>query len=121
MSIYRIPELQGLSLADAPWSDADATIWSIVEVCVAIACACAITYRPLFNWVFGLHVQDVGSGPCGQSSKPSSANISYPKSHGKGWEDIDSNVFKMKGIPTLEEVSVKSAESESWLRGGEWD
>ena len=121
VSVYRIPKLHGLSLADAPWSDADATIWSIVEVCVAIACACAITYRPLFNWLFGLHVSAAGSGPSGQSSKPSSANISYPKPHGKGWEDIDSNVYKMKGISPVKEVSVISAESESRLTGGEWD
>ena len=113
--------LHGLSLADAPWSDADATIWSTVEVCVAIACACAITYRPLFNWVFGLHVSAVASEPSGQSSKPSAANISYPRSHGKGWEGINGNVYKMEGFPTVEEVSIKAAGSQSRPRAGDWD
>ena len=111
--------LHGLSLADAPWSDADATVWSTVEVCVAIACACAITYRPLFNWVFGLHVSAVASGPSDQSPKPSRANISYPRAHGNGWEDIDGNVYGMKGIPTVENSSVKAADSQSRLRAGD--
>ena len=56
ISIYRIPKLHGLSLQDPSWSDADTTIWSVVEICVAVVCACAIVYRPLFAWVLRIRV-----------------------------------------------------------------
>ena len=52
ISIYRIPKLQGLLLLDPAWDDVDSSIWSIAEISVAILCASAITFRPLFNWVF---------------------------------------------------------------------
>ena len=54
ISIYRIPQLRGLSLDsyDPAWTDVESSIWSIVEVSSATLGACAITYRPLFNWLF---------------------------------------------------------------------
>lgn len=42
-----------ISLADTPWSDVDACIWSVVEVCVGIVGACLPTYRPLFVYLWG--------------------------------------------------------------------
>ena len=82
---------------------------------MAIACACAITYLRLFNGVFGLHVSPVASGPSGQSSKPSATTTSsYPRAHGKGWADIDGNIYKMTAITTVEEVSVEEAENQPW-------
>ena len=54
ISIYRIPQLRGLSLSsyDPTWSDVEPALWSVVEVSTAMLGASAITYRPLFNWVF---------------------------------------------------------------------
>ncbi|MCJ1272070.1 hypothetical protein MMC22_011977 [Lobaria immixta] len=52
ISIYRVPKIGTLSLSDAPWSDVDACVWGVVEVCVGIVSACTPTLRPLFNWVF---------------------------------------------------------------------
>ncbi|MCJ1280168.1 hypothetical protein MMC21_007995 [Puttea exsequens] len=104
VSIYRIPKLHGLSLVDAPWSNADATIWSIVEICVAIACACSITYRPLFNLVFRLNVPAAGvssSERSGKSSRPSLGRISSPRIQRGAWEDIEDGEFKMEGFHTV--------------------
>ncbi|CAF9905470.1 MAG: hypothetical protein ALECFALPRED_000631 [Alectoria fallacina] len=54
VSTYRITQLRGLSLysSDPTWNDVEANIWTIVEVSAAMLGACAITYRPLFNWFF---------------------------------------------------------------------
>lgn len=50
VSLYRIPKMAQLSLSDAPWSDVDACVWGIVEVCLAILSACTPTYPALFRW-----------------------------------------------------------------------
>ncbi|KAK3173075.1 hypothetical protein OEA41_006404 [Lepraria neglecta] len=118
VSIYRIPKLHGLSLVDAPWSNADATIWSIVEMCVAIACSCAITLRPAFNWVFRLGDSAAGSG---KSPKPS-AKISYPGFDREGWHGIGEDQFKMDSVQVRakdEGTFVSTTESQSRLRGEE--
>ncbi|MCJ1429126.1 hypothetical protein MMC29_007039 [Sticta canariensis] len=52
VSAYRVPKIGSLSLSDAAWSDVDAAVWGVVEVCVGIVSACLPTMRPLFNWVF---------------------------------------------------------------------
>ena len=54
ISIYRIPQLRGLSLnsSDPAWSDVGPSLWSMVEVAAMTLGACAITYRPLFDRVF---------------------------------------------------------------------
>ena len=49
VSIYRIPILNRVSLADASWTNASPTIWTVVEVSMAMLCASALTYRPLFT------------------------------------------------------------------------
>ena len=82
ISIYRIPKLYGLSLVDASWSNADPTIWSLVEVCVAIACACAIVYRPLINWLFRIRISVID--PKAFSSSSQSRSRSRPKPPGVG-------------------------------------
>ena len=68
VSIYRIPQLRGLSLYsyDPTWSDVEPSLWSIVEVSAGTLGACAITYRPLFNWVF--RIQSSPSVPEGKTS-----------------------------------------------------
>ncbi|KAI4210002.1 MAG: hypothetical protein LQ351_007109 [Letrouitia transgressa] len=48
VSAYRVPKEAFLSLADAPWSNVDPCVWSVVEVCVGIVSACLPTMRPLF-------------------------------------------------------------------------
>ncbi|KAL8747133.1 MAG: hypothetical protein Q9190_000956 [Brigantiaea leucoxantha] len=52
VSAYRISKEASLSLADAPWSDVDACVWSVVEVCVGIVSACLPTMRPLVLRLF---------------------------------------------------------------------
>ena len=52
VSIYRICKIAELSLEDGPWTDVEPAIWSIVEVCVGILCACLPTFRPLFVSAF---------------------------------------------------------------------
>lgn len=54
ISIYRIPQLRGLSLDsyDPSWSDVEPSLWSVIEASAITVGACAITYRPLFNWIF---------------------------------------------------------------------
>ena len=80
VSIYRIPQLRGLSLYsyDPTWSDVEPSLWSIVEVSAGTLGACAITYRPLFNWIF--RIQSSPSVPEGKTSlaavtKSSGVNI----------------------------------------------
>ena len=53
VGIYRIPTQAAISLADASWSDVNAAVWSVVEVCIGIVSACLPTYRPLFLQIFG--------------------------------------------------------------------
>ena len=71
VSIYRIPQIKSAPLIDISWPNDEPMIWSVVEIYVAIACACAITYRPLFKWIVGLHSSTTGSDPSGKRSKPS--------------------------------------------------
>lgn len=53
VGIYRIPTQAAISLSDASWSDVNAAVWSVVEVCIGIVSACLPTYRPLFLKWFG--------------------------------------------------------------------
>ena len=53
VGIYRIPTQAEISLTDASWSDVNAAVWSVVEVCIGIVSACLPTYRPLFLKLFG--------------------------------------------------------------------
>ena len=48
-----MPSLHKISLVDGSYTDVQAAVWSAVEVSMAIVCASAITYRPLFNKIFG--------------------------------------------------------------------
>ena len=86
VSIYRIPKLHGLSLVDASWSNADATIWSLVEICVAIVCACAIIYRPLINWLFRIRITVIdpkdsqGSSQSRSRSRPKASHAGHSES-----------------------------------------
>lgn len=52
VGIYRIPTQAAISLSDASWSDVNAAVWSVVEVCIGIVSACLPTYRPLFLKLF---------------------------------------------------------------------
>lgn len=49
VSIYRVPKMYSISLSDVSWSDVEPCVWSVVEVDVAIVCACLPTFRPLFD------------------------------------------------------------------------
>ena len=62
ISIYRIPQLRALSgiLYDPSWDTVAPTLWSNVELAALTLGACAITYRPLFNWTFGIKTRPVG-------------------------------------------------------------
>ena len=87
-------------------------------MCVAIACSCAITLRPAFNWVFRLGDSAAGSG---KSPKPST-KISYPSSDREGWHGIGEGQFKMDSVQVRakDEGSFLSiTESQSRLRGEE--
>ena len=53
ISIYRIPILHNISLIDGSWTNIKPSIWTTVEVSMAIVAASALTLKPLFNWVFG--------------------------------------------------------------------
>lgn len=57
VSIYRISQVAKMSLVDATWSDVDACVWSVVEVCVGIVGACLPTYRPLLEYLWGEDVR----------------------------------------------------------------
>ena len=56
ISIYRIPQLRGLSRKshDPTWSEVGSSIWGIVEISAITLGACAITYRPLITWIFNI-------------------------------------------------------------------
>lgn len=45
---------------DPSWSNVEPIRWSIVEIVAATLGACAITYRPLFNWVFRIQSSEPG-------------------------------------------------------------
>lgn len=78
VSIYRIPQLRGLSLYsyDPTWSDVEPSLWSIVEVSAGTLGACAITYRPLFNWLFRIQAsQSVPEGKSSLTAATKSSNV----------------------------------------------
>ncbi|KAK7738504.1 hypothetical protein SLS53_006023 [Cytospora paraplurivora] len=52
VSIIRLTYLSEVGLSDATWNDAFTALWSVVETCIAIVCACLPTLRPLFDGVF---------------------------------------------------------------------
>ncbi|ROV94600.1 hypothetical protein VPNG_09203 [Cytospora leucostoma] len=52
VSIIRLTYLSNVGLSDATWNDAFTALWSVVETCIAIVCACLPTLRPLFDGVF---------------------------------------------------------------------
>ena len=64
ISIYRIPQLRWLSLDsyDPTWSDVGASLWSFAEISAIAVGASAITYRPLFNWLFKIQPPSAASG-----------------------------------------------------------
>lgn len=71
ISLYRILQLRGLSLYsyDPTWTGVKPTIWSVFEISLAMLGACAITYRPLFRWIFRnwiLKIQPFFSRPAGK-------------------------------------------------------
>lgn len=68
-----MPKEAQLSLKDAPWSDVDAAVWSVVEVCLGIVGACLPTYRPLF-------LRLIGDNPRPFSLRKLKS-ISWPTSH----------------------------------------
>lgn len=105
ISISRIPKLHALSLIDASWSNADPTIWSLVEVCVAIVCACAIVYRPLVNWLFRIRITNQDSA--GSSSQRQSRSRSRPKLSGVGVDEWNRNGWNWNGaLVKMERVRV---------------
>ena len=45
---------------DPSWDVVAPLLLSVVEVSALTLGACAITYRPLFNWIFGIKTRPVG-------------------------------------------------------------
>ena len=88
VSIYRIPKEAELSLMDAPWSDVDAAVWSVVEVCIGIVSACLPTYRPLVIYcmrlVTGHHPEEHDDSNYPSISKQSGVSGSMSKNGGGG-------------------------------------
>ena len=62
ISIYRIPQLLVLSgnFYDPSWDRVAPSLWSNAELAALTLGACAITYRPLFNSIFGIKTRPVG-------------------------------------------------------------
>ena len=107
VSIYRIPQEAKLSLSDAPWSDVDACVWSVVEVCVGILSACMPSYRPLFLRVTG----SVSNTSYSRKLK----EISWPMSRsGKTDQSSSGN----GGIMVVHGVDVLSEKHRSSPQGG---
>ena len=77
VSVYRIPKLNSFSALDAGWSDIDASIWSLVEISVALVAASAITYRPLYNFVFRISWSSF-SGPKARTASSNTTRSPYP-------------------------------------------
>lgn len=80
---------------------------------MGIACACAIVYRPLFNWVFRAHVPAAGSALPGKRSRPSAGGIGYPKVNQQGWEDVAEDEYKMLDVPESRKGKVDQDEIHS--------
>ena len=87
VSIYRVPRVASLSLTDAPWSDVDACVWSVVEVCVGIVGACLPTYRPLFLRLCRNGARTV-----------STRDISWPTSHDQPGEVMRGDKMTKLGV-----------------------
>lgn len=77
-SLYRTTQVKNVSLEDAPWSDVDGAIWSIVELCVGIFSACLPLFLPIFNKMIGLR-----SKPSTPQNRPH-----YPPNH---MTDVEGN------------------------------
>ena len=123
VSIYRIPQLHGLSLVDASWSNASTTIWSLVEICVAVVCACAITYRPLVNWIFRIRISIIDRRETSNASQSMSrsgphqgtdnSNKSAPRGGMLKMENM--KLFeKQRGPCVVKESAVKSEDRSSF-------
>ena len=61
---------------DGPWTDVEPAIWSIVEVCVGILCACLPTYRPLI--VSAFHFRQCGHWPASRQKLSNSTDSTNP-------------------------------------------
>lgn len=110
VSIYRIPKLNDLSFLDPAWSDCDASIWSIVEICVAILCASAITYRPLFNSLF--RIPSFPFGVKNRSSRPSATPLSNKAG---GWRWGKASDIAMQPLDQSHQGSASSGRSKARL------
>ena len=77
-SIIRVVYIAHVSLIDQSWSDTGAAIWSIVELSLAIVCACLPTLRPLILYTFYGGYAAVSTG---QSSnrKPADSTIRFAR------------------------------------------
>lgn len=49
VSIVRATYVSRVSLTDRSWADANGAIWSVVEACIAVVCACLPTLRSLIS------------------------------------------------------------------------
>ncbi|KAL8787667.1 MAG: hypothetical protein Q9213_002098 [Squamulea squamosa] len=64
ISIYRATVVAKVDQADISYQSTSRSIWSGVEICIAIVCANLATLRPLLNYIFtGKAPWTAGSGP----------------------------------------------------------
>ena len=85
---------------DPGWADVGPTMWSAVEISVAILGACAITYRPLFRWILKNWILKIQSSSSRLVGKLSRAGFNK-SSVGKSGSEVTLNVGAGAKMHTL--------------------
>ncbi|KAF2676841.1 hypothetical protein K458DRAFT_320974 [Lentithecium fluviatile CBS 122367] len=87
VSIIRANYVSSVSFTNGTWNNAFGAVWSIVETCLAIVCACLPTLKPLYERAFGKGGSDTKGSSAGR--------LIYPLS---GPTDGSGDGFKMKTL-----------------------
>ena len=100
-----------MSRVDPGWSDCGASIWNMIEISVAIVCASAITYRPLFNWIF--RIRSLTSNSRRRKSRPSDAAFQRAGSVFAGFKSIKGSDIGMQPLADSHQPNLSTVHSKS--------
>ncbi|KAI9675382.1 MAG: hypothetical protein M1817_001286 [Caeruleum heppii] len=95
-SIIRVPTLEEVEFFDSTWTSANTLVWTIIEVGLAIVCACLPVMRPLFRTLLanpftGISGASKNSRRYQGGSIPQSGKVSWPGTKKEGMISTDTS------------------------------
>ena len=111
VSIYRLPQLHSIHSYryDPSWSIIEPAIWSLVEIGAATLAACAITFRPLFNWVFRIRQSSASGGFRREINRIGATRSSHVSTRTRLVTDIGPNI-KMQALNVIHSSAPTSSQ-----------